>query len=35
MVQHKQIRSQALGEVVADTCLLSAQEVSHGVVCIS
>jgi hypothetical protein len=33
MVEHKYIRSQALGEVVADTCLLSTQEVSHGVVC--
>jgi hypothetical protein len=35
MVEHKYIRSQALGEVVADTCLLSTQEVSHGVVCVS
>lgn len=31
MIEHKKIRSQASGEVVVHTSLLSAQKVSHGV----
>lgn len=31
MIQHKQVRGQAGGQIVVDAGLLSAQKVSHGV----
>lgn len=34
-IQHKEIRAEALGEVVVDSSLLSAQEMSHGGVYVS
>lgn len=35
MVKHKKIRAEALGEIVADSSLLSAQEMGHGGVYVS